>query len=344
MTWQPQQLPSDHPRIKSGAIGVLVVNLGTPDAPDVRSVKRYLKEFLSDRRVVEIPALVWQPILRGIILNTRPKKSAAAYSKVWTEHGSPLAAITRAQAEGLQARLGEAVVVRWAMRYGSPAIGDELQALMDAGCERILLAPLYPQYSGATTATVVDKAADKLREMRWQMSLRTLPPYHDDPAYIAALAQDLGAQIDALDFVPETLLLSFHGMPQRTLDLGDPYHCHCRKTARLLEEAMGRPDLRFVTTFQSRFGRAKWLEPATDETLEELARGGTRRLAVAMPGFSADCLETLEEIAMEGRDSFIEAGGEQYAALACLNTGGPGMAMLETLIRRELAGWLTPAG
>lgn len=344
MTWQPQKLPSDHPRIKSGAIGVLVVNLGTPDAPDVRSVKRYLKEFLSDRRVVEIPALVWQPILRGIILNTRPKKSAHAYSKVWTEHGSPLAAITRAQAEGLQARLGDAVVVRWAMRYGSPAIGDELQALMDAGCDRILLAPLYPQYSGATTATVVDKAADKLREMRWQTSLRTLPPYHDDPAYIAALAQDLGAQIDTLDFVPETLLLSFHGMPQRTLDLGDPYHCHCRKTARLLEAAMGRPDLRFVTTFQSRFGRAKWLEPATDETLEELARSGTRRLAVAMPGFSADCLETLEEIAMEGRDSFIEAGGEQYAALACLNTGDPGMAMLETLIRRELAGWLTPAG
>jgi ferrochelatase len=190
----------------------------------------------------------------------------------------------------------------------------------------------------------VDKAADKLREMRWQASLRTLPPYHDDPAYIAALAQDLGAQIDALDFVPEVLLLSFHGMPERTLDLGDPYHCHCRKTARLLEAAMDRPGMRFVTTFQSRFGRAKWLEPATDTTLEEEARNGTRRLAVATPGFSADCLETLEEIALEGRESFIEAGGEQFAALACLNTGGSGMAMLETMIRRELAGWLPPSG
>ena len=344
MTWQPQQLPAQHPRVSTGKIGVLVVNLGTPDAPDAPSVKRYLKEFLSDRRVVEIPALLWQPILRGIILNTRPKKSAHAYQQVWTEHGSPLAAITRAQAEGLQARLGDAVIVRWAMRYGRPEIGNELQALLDAGCERILLAPLYPQYSGATTATVVDKAADKLREMRWQASLRTLPPYHDDPAYITALAQDLGNQLDALDFVPEVLLLSFHGMPQRTLDLGDPYHCHCRKTARLLEGAMQRPGLRFITTFQSRFGRAKWLEPATDVTLEELARNGTRRLAVAMPGFSADCLETLEEIAIQGRESFVEAGGENYAALACLNTGEPGMDMLETIVRRELAGWLTPSG
>ncbi|WP_324262727.1 ferrochelatase [Altererythrobacter sp. H2] len=344
MTWQPQALPESHPRVGSGRIGVLVVNLGTPDAPDTTSVRRYLKEFLSDKRVVEIPSLVWQPILRGIILNTRPQKSARAYSKVWTEQGSPLAAITRAQAEGLQARLGGGVIVRWAMRYGKPAIGDELQALMDAGCDRILLAPLYPQYSGATTATVVDKAADKLREMRWQTSLRTLPPYHDDPTYIGALAQDLATQIDALDFVPEVLLLSFHGMPERTLHLGDPYHCHCRKTARLLEEAMARPGLRFVTTFQSRFGRAKWLEPATDDMLEELAQGGTRRMAVAMPGFSADCLETLEEIAMEGRETFMEAGGEQYAALACLNTGEPGMAMLETIIRRELAGWLTPDG
>lgn len=344
MTWLPQTLPPSHPPVKSGKVGVLVVNLGTPEAPDVRSVKRYLKEFLSDRRVVEIPALVWQPILRGIILNTRPKQSAAAYSKVWTEHGSPLAAITRAQAEGLQTLLGDAVMVRWAMRYGQPAIGTELQGLMDAGCDRILLAPLYPQYSGATTATVVDKAADKLKEMRWQTSLRTLPPYHDDPAYIAALAQDLGGQIDALDFVPEVLLLSFHGMPQRTLDLGDPYHCHCRKTARLLEAAMDRPGLRFVTTFQSRFGRAKWLEPATDTTLEEEARSGTRRLAVATPGFSADCLETLEEIAMEGKESFLEAGGEHFAALTCLNTGEPGMVMLETIIRRELAGWLPPLG
>ncbi|MGN3974339.1 ferrochelatase [Tsuneonella sp. SYSU-LHT278] len=340
MTWQPQSLPADHPSVMSGRIGVLIVNLGTPDAPDPTSVKRYLGEFLSDRRVVEIPALIWQPILRGIILNTRPRKSAEAYRQVWTDDGSPLASITRAQAQGLADRLGNGVIVRHAMRYGRPAIGAELQALMDAGCDRILLAPLYPQYSGATTATVVDKAADKLRTMRWQPSLRTLPPYHDEPAYIDALAGDIGAQLDRLDFAPEVLLLSFHGMPLRTLELGDPYHCHCRKTARLLEEALTRPDLRIVTTFQSRFGRAKWLEPATDAVLLEEAKAGTRRLAVAAPGFSADCLETLEELAIRGHEQFVEAGGTEFAALSCLNAGEIGMTMLETLVRRELAGWV----
>ena len=224
MTWQTQQLPADHTPVKSGKIGVLVVNLGTPDAPETGPVRRYLAEFLSDRRVIEIPPIAWQPILRGIILNTRPKKSAAAYREVWTDKGSPLAAITADQAEGLQSRLGDTAMVEWAMRYGEPSIPRQLEKLMDAGCDRILLAPLYPQYCAATTATVVDKAADWLRERRWQPSLRTLPPYHDDPAYIDALAADLGRQLDALDFTPEVLLLSFHGMPQRTLELGDPYH------------------------------------------------------------------------------------------------------------------------
>jgi ferrochelatase len=279
-------------------------------------------------------------LLRGIILNTRPKKSAHAYRQVWTEEGSPLAAITAAQARDLQHRLGDAATVRHAMRYGKPAISEELQALMEAGCERILLAPLYPQYCAATTATVVDKAAEKLREMRWQPSLRTLPPYHDDPAYIDALAQDLGGQLRALNFEPEVLLLSFHGMPERTLHLGDPYHCHCRKTARLLEAAMARPGLRFMTTFQSRFGRAKWLEPATDTVLAEEATKGTRRLAIAAPGFSADCLETLEELAIRGREQFLAEGGERFAALSCLNADERGMAMLEKLVRRELAGWI----
>jgi ferrochelatase len=340
MTWQEQQLPRDHAPARSGGVGVLLVNLGTPDAPDAKSVKRYLAEFLSDRRVVEIPQLVWQPILRGLVLTTRPKKSAHAYRQVWTEAGSPLAAITAEQAKALQARLGDAATVNWAMRYGAPAIGDELQALMDAGCERILLAPLYPQYCAATTATVVDKAAEKLRTMRWQPALRTLPPYHDDPAYIEALAKDIGAQLGALDFVPEALLLSFHGMPERTLHLGDPYHCHCRKTARLLGEALAWPDLRIDTTFQSRFGRAKWLEPATDATLVAEAQRGTKRVVVAAPGFSADCLETLEELAIQGREQFLGAGGERFAALACLNAGVPGMDMLETIVRRELAGWI----
>jgi len=344
MTWQNQQLPADHPAVKSGGVGVLIVNLGTPDAPEKGPVKRYLAEFLSDRRVVEIPAIAWQPILRGIILNTRPKKSAHAYSQVWSEEGSPLAVITRKQAEAMQARLGDGVTVDWAMRYGTPSIPERIQALMDAGCERILLAPLYPQYSAATTATVVDKAADKLRAMRWQPSLRTLPPYHDDPAYIDALADDLSRQLDALAFAPEVLLLSFHGMPQRTLELGDPYHCHCHKTARLLEAKMAsrgvHKGLRFRTSFQSRFGRAKWLEPATDAVLEEEARSGTKRIAVVAPGFSADCLETLEELAIEGHEQFVEAGGEEFAALSCLNTSAAGLDMLETLLRRELSGWI----
>jgi ferrochelatase len=326
--------------VKSGRVGVLLVNLGTPDAPDARSVRRYLAEFLSDRRVVEIPPLIWQPILRGAVLTTRPKKSAHAYSQVWTEAGSPLAAITAAQARLLQDRLGDAVIVGHAMRYGRPAIDPAIQALMDAGCDRILLAPLYPQYSAATTATVVDKVAEKLRTMRWQPALRTLPPYYDDPLYIDALVADLSAQIDALDFAPEVLVLSFHGMPQRTLELGDPYHCHCQKTARLVNEALDRSGMRMITTFQSRFGRAKWLEPATDVVLAEEARSGTRRLAIAAPGFSADCLETLEELAIRGREQFLTAGGERFAALACLNHGEPGMAMLEALVRRELAGWV----
>ena len=340
MTWQTQKLPLDHPPVKSGRVGVLIVNLGTPDAPEAGPVKRYLAEFLSDRRVVEIPPIAWQPILRGIILNTRPKKSAHAYRQVWTEEGSPLAVITRRQADAMQERLGEQVTVDWAMRYGTPSIPDRLQALMDAGCERILLAPLYPQYSGATTATVVDKAADKLKAMRWQASLRTLPPYHDDPAYIDALTSDLSRQLDGLEFEPEVLLLSFHGMPQRTLDLGDPYHCHCQKTSRLLQEKLARPGLRFRTTFQSRFGRAKWLEPATDVVLEEEAKAGTKRLAIAAPGFSADCLETLEELAIQGREQFTEAGGDHFAALSCLNTSDAGLTMLETLLRRELSGWI----
>jgi len=332
--------PDDHRPVTSGKVGVLLVNLGTPDEPTPRAVKRYLGEFLSDRRVVEIPAIAWQPVLRGIILNTRPKKSALAYSQVWTEQGSPLAAITAEQAERLQAVLGDAASVAHAMRYGRPDIAGELRQLLDAGCDRILLAPLYPQYCAATTATVVDRAADALRAMRWQPALRTLPPYYDDRAYIGALAKDLGGQLAGLPFEPEVLLLSFHGMPERTLQLGDPYHCHCRKTARLLEEALARPGLRFVTTFQSRFGRAKWLEPATDKVLAEEAQRGTRRLAIAAPGFAADCLETLEELAIRGREQFHAAGGEHFAALSCLNAGAAGMEMLETLVRRELAGWI----
>ena len=304
--------PADHPAAPTGRVAVLLVNLGTPDAAETGAVKRYLAEFLSDRRVVEIPPIAWQPILRGIILNTRPRKSAHAYSQVWTEDGSPLAAITRRQAEALQARLGDTIRVDWAMRYGRPAIADKVQALKDAGYDRILFAPLYPQYSGATTATAVDALGAALARMRWQPAIRTLPPYHDDPAYIAALHDDIARQVAALEWTPQVLLLSFHGMPERTLHLGDPYHCHCRKTARLLAGAMAQthPDLRIDVTFQSRFGRAKWLEPATDVVLQAEGKAGTKRLVVAAPGFSADCLETLEELAIQGCEQFEAEGGD----------------------------------
>jgi ferrochelatase len=334
--------PAGHPAAPVGGVGVLLVNLGTPDAPTPAAVKRYLAEFLMDRRVVEIPRLVWWPILHGIILQTRPKKSAHAYAQVWTPEGSPLAAVTAAQARALQARLGAGVQVDWAMRYGNPAMGAQLQALKDKGCDRVLIAPLYPQYSGASTASVMDALGVALGKMRWQPAVRTLPPYFDDTHHIAALKADVTRQLAALPFVPEVLLLSFHGMPERTLQLGDPYHCQCRKTARLLGEALSAdwPDLRVEVSFQSRFGRAKWLEPATDAVLVQEAQRGTKRLAIAAPGFSADCLETREELAIRGREQFIGAGGSDYAALDCLNDGEAGMTMLEALIRRELAGWL----
>ena len=331
------QKPADHPQIPEPRIGVLVINLGTPDAPEPKAVRAYLAEFLSDRRVIELPAIAWQPILRGIILRTRPKKSAHAYAQVWTEHGSPLAAISRRKAEALQQRLTDTAIVRHAMRYGRPAIATVLEAMKAEGCERILLAPLYPQYCAATTATANDRAFEILAAMRWQPAVRTLPPYHDDPAYIAALKAIIERQLAALDFAPERLLLSFHGMPQRTLKLGDPYHCHCHKTARLLAEQL---DLPVDIAFQSRFGRAKWLEPYTDAMLTSYPGRGVKRLAVAAPGFSADCLETLEEIGIRGRDSFMAAGGEAFALLECLNDSQEGMDMLEAIVRRELAGWL----
>uniref|UniRef100_UPI0035CBC85C ferrochelatase n=1 Tax=uncultured Sphingomonas sp. TaxID=158754 RepID=UPI0035CBC85C len=333
-------LPADHPPIPTRKVGVLLTNLGTPDGADTKSVKRYLAEFLSDRRVVEIPPLIWQPILRGIILNTRPQKSAEAYAQVWSADGSPLAAITKAQSAALQGAFGPDVLVDWAMRYGKPSIPERLQAMKDAGCERILVAPLYPQYCAATTATANDKAFEALARMRWQPAVRTLPPYHDDPVYIDALAQSIEAEIAALDFAPQAIVASFHGMPQRTLELGDPYHCHCQKTGRLLGERLGKP---LIVSFQSRFGRAKWLEPATDYTLEELPAKGITRIAIVAPGFSADCLETLEELAIRGRESFEEKGGTHFAYLPCLNASAIGVEMLRTLLARELEGWTPPA-
>ncbi|WP_106638552.1 ferrochelatase [Allosphingosinicella vermicomposti] len=331
------QKPADHPAIPIARVGVLLINLGTPDAAEAGAVRRYLKQFLSDRRVVEIPPLIWQPILRGIILNTRPKKSVHAYAQVWSEEGSPLAAITRRQAAALQGAFGADVIVDYAMRYGQPAIADRIGALKAQGCERILIAPLYPQYCAATTATANDAAFAALAAMRWQPAIRTLPPYHDDPAYIGALRKALETGLAALDFTPDTILASFHGMPERTLHLGDPYHCHCRKTARLLSEATGRT---IKVAFQSRFGRAKWLEPATDTTLAAMPGRGMKKVALIAPGFSADCLETLEELAIRGKEVFLSAGGTDFAYLPCLNDSEPGIEMLRSILTRELAGWM----
>lgn len=318
---------------------MLLINLGTPDEPSPAAIKRYLAEFLSDRRVVEIPPMAWQPILRGIILNLRPRKSAHAYRQIWTEAGSPLAVITRAQALALRERFGDRIMIDHAMRYGRPAIGERLAAMKAAGCDRILVAPLYPQYCGATTATAIDSVGTALAKMRWQPAIRTLPPYYDDPLYISALRQSVEAGLAGLDAKPDLLIVTFHGMPLRTLKLGDPYHCQCQKTARLLGEALGRP---VRISFQSRFGRAKWLEPATDALLAALPGEGVRSVVVLAPGFAADCLETLEEIAIRGRQTFLDAGGRDFFYLECLNSGAIGVEMLYTIISRELAGWASP--
>ncbi|MEC3910344.1 ferrochelatase [Sphingobium sp. CR2-8] len=328
--------PADHPVLPAPKVGVLLINLGTPDAPDPASVRRYLAEFLSDRRVVEIPQLLWQPILRGAILTTRPKKSAHAYQQVWTPEGSPLAVHTRAAAHALQEAMPH-VVVDWAMRYGNPAIADRLAAMKQQGCERILLAPLYPQYSAATTATAHDAAFAALAAMRWQPAIRTLPPYHDDPAYIAALKASIERHVAALDFVPDALLVSFHGMPERTLRLGDPYHCQAVKTTRLLREALSLP---IHISFQSRFGRAKWLEPETEATLTRLVNEDVRKVAVVTPGFAADCLETLEEIALRAKEVFLARGGEKFACLPCLNASAEAIILYRRLMSRELSGWI----
>ena len=330
--------PPDHPEVKQQRIGVLLINLGTPDAPEAAAVRRYLAEFLSDPRVIEIPAIAWKPILHGVILRTRPRKSAEAYNQIWTNEGSPLRAIAHRQAKALRARFPQ-LSVHYAMRYGQPGIAATVETMLDEGCTRILAAPLYPQYCAATTATANDALFAVLARLRVQPAVRILPPYYDDPLYIEALKVSVERQLGGLDFEPERLLLSFHGMPLRTLQLGDPYHCHCQKTARLLGEALGRE---VDVAFQSRFGNAKWLEPATDKVLADYPGKGVRRIAVAAPGFAADCVETLEELGIRGRGTFVRAGGEKFGLLECLNDSDEGIAMLQRLIERELAGWLPP--
>lgn len=336
-------LPAGHPQVRFGRVGVLLVNLGSPSGTDYWSVRRYLKQFLWDKRVIETPRPLWWLILNGVILSVRPKKSGHAYAMVWNNerNEAPLITITRAQSDALAPRLAaDEVVVDWAMRYGEPAIGERIEAMKAQGCDRILIAPLYPQYAAATTATANDAAFDTLKQMRWPPAIRTLPPYHDDPVYIDALAESLTDNLAKLDFEPEMVLASFHGLPREYLDKGDPYHCHCQKTTRLLREKLGWPEDKLKICFQSRFGPAEWLQPYFEETVADLAKGGMKRLAVIMPGFSADCLETLEEIAIRGGETFREHGGEHYTAIPCLNDSAPGMRLLEHLARRELEGWI----
>jgi len=338
-----RERPSGHPPVASGRVGVLIVNLGTPEGTDYWSMRRYLKEFLSDPRVIETPRALWRPILELVLLR-RPRSRGRDYASIWNREldEGPLKTITRAQSEKLAAALGALepqVVTDWAMRYGEPPIAERLRALKERGCDRILAIPLYPQYCAASTATAADKIFEALKSMRWQPALRIAPPYYDDPAYIAALAQSTRMSLARLDFEPEALLFSYHGIPRSYFDQGDPYYCHCAKTTRLLREALGLSEAKARMTFQSRFGRAEWLRPYTSDVVRELARGGVKRLAVLTPGFAADCLETLEEIGVENAGYFRVAGGERFAALPCLNDSAEGMAAIEAVARRELKGW-----
>ncbi|HEY1363347.1 MAG TPA: ferrochelatase [Xanthobacteraceae bacterium] len=329
----------------AGKPGVLLVNLGTPDAPDAVSVRRYLKEFLTDPRVIEDQGFLWKLVLNGIILRTRPRRRARDYRSIWNEekNESPLKTITRSQAEKL-ARALETVapqpVVDWAMRYGNPSIESRLTDLAGRGCERILVVPLYPQYCAATTATVGDAVFRVLARMRFQPAIRFAPPYYNDSAYIEAVAASTGAAVAALDFEPQIILASFHGVPKAYVDRGDPYYSHCVETMRLLRRALQLDETKLIMTFQSRFGRGQWLEPATDRTVRRLARSGVRSVVVITPGFSADCLETLEEIAVENARIFRRYGGERFAAIPCLNDSEPGMRVIEQIVRRELRGWI----
>jgi ferrochelatase len=325
-------------------VGVLLVNLGTPDTADTKGLRVYLKEFLSDPRVIEDQGLLWQLILNGIILRTRPRTKARDYRKIWnTERDeSPLKTITRAQAEKLARGLAghDHVEVDWAMRYGHPSLRSGIDALLARGCERLLVVPLYPQYSAATSATVCDEAFRVLAGMRAQPILRVTPPYYDDPDYIEALAVSINAHLATLPFQPEIIVASFHGMPKEYVDKGDPYQVQCIATTNALRKRLGLDANGLILTFQSRFGNAEWLQPYTDKTIEQLAKDGVKRIAVVMPGFTADCLETLEEIAQENAEIFKHNGGEQFSAIPCLNDSDPGMDVIRQLVLRELQGWI----
>ena len=339
------RLPADHPRVPVARTGLLLINLGTPDGTDYWSMRRYLSEFLSDRRVIDLNPVWWQLLLQTVILSRRPFSSGRAYRSIWnTEHDeSPLRTITRAQSDKIAARLGDrypSLAIDWGMRYGNPPIAERLEWLRAQGCSRILLFALYPQYAGSTTATAYDKAFDALKQMKWQPAIRTVPPYHDDPLYIEALAQAIERHVERAPAPPEVVVTSFHGLPKRYLMEGDPYHCQCQKTNRLLRERLGWDAERLPITFQSRFGSEEWLQPYTDEYVRGLAAKGVKRMAIIAPGFAADCVETLEELCEQVREEFVHNGGEQFDYIPCLNDDDDGLDVIEAVALRELQGWV----
>lgn len=338
--------PSGHPTIATGKTGLLLVNLGTPSAPTPKAVRAYLKEFLSDARVIELQGsllgrLLWQSILRGIILNIRPRKSAAAYQKIWNmeKNESPLRHYTHRQAEAVGAQLDN-VCVEWAMRYGTPSISEKLHTLKQQGCTRIAVMALYPQYSATTTASVYDEVFRVLKTMRWQPALRTIDTWHDTPAYIDALAASVRTHLGTLEWQPDSIIASYHGLPKSYFLQGDPYHCQCAKTTRLLREALNMQDGELQMTFQSRFGFQEWLTPYTDAILTNLAKSGKRRIAVIMPCFISDCLETLEEVNTNLREKFLAAGGTDFTCIPCLNDSPASINLLTQLARQDLHGWI----
>jgi protoporphyrin/coproporphyrin ferrochelatase len=336
-------LPPGHPPIKPSRIGVLLVNLGTPEATDYWSMRRYLKQFLSDRRVIEVNRVLWWLILNVVILSFRPTKSGHAYAAIWNreKNESPLKTITRGQSEALgrAIKAGDTLRVDWAMRYGQPSIEDRLQALKDDGCDRILVFPLYPQFSASTVASVMDNVGWSMAKMRWQPTIRVVPPYFAQAAYVDAIAESLTSHLKSLPWKPDRILMAFHGLPREYLDKGDPYHCQCQKTARLVRQKLGMSDDQLQLVFQSRFGRAEWLKPYAQDTVEALPEQGIKNLVMISPGFASDCVETLEELAIGLKETFEENGGQQFSVVPCLNDSPASISMLETLTRNELAGW-----
>ncbi|TIS57248.1 ferrochelatase [Mesorhizobium sp.] len=337
-------LPAGHMPAKTGKVGIMLVNLGTPDGTDFKPMWRYLREFLSDPRVIELNKAIWYPILYGLVLTTRPKKSGANYARIWNRerNESPLRTYTRAQGEKLGKALSDLpdVVVDWAMRYGNPSTESVAKRLVEQGCDRILSFPLYPQYSATTTATANDQLFRALMKMRRAPAIRSVPPYYDEPVYIDALAHSIEKHLASLDFEPEVVIASYHGIPKPYSDKGDPYQAHCLETTQRLRERLGWSDTKLITTFQSRFGAQEWLQPYTDKTVEKLGHEGVKSIAIVNPGFSVDCIETLDEIGREAAETFHHAGGEKFAHIPCLNDSAEGMAVIEAMVRRELSGWV----